>query len=420
MLMGGRRLGAGGLGPDGAKQCPACDESVAAHAVACRHCGASLTTLEPAGDADPPRVLADDRTPPRRMDEEADATERRVRPRGERQPEERQPAERGRRPRGDADPVSEWNVPHDARTRAAPPDAQWSESDFERISQTAGLPREDPRTREPRRRHTGFRPWRRQAGATPPGNGSGRLSKTGARSFWIVAAVGLAAVGVTAGLVGGRWDAESWISRQYQSADALIRSVSLLPATGDDAASPQRPSGQAVTTTAPPAQSTPDQRPLTQPAPATSGPLAAAPTVVDPRPVAAPPVPAAGGNRSAASARPETSLVPIKPTVEPRPLTERTAPSPPSVPPPALTSDPWSVRDVQRELARLGYYQGGVDGEVGPMTRSAVRQFQVDAGLRPTGRIEPALLTALYDRISGGATPPQAGTTRTGTPTRSQ
>lgn len=418
MLMGGRRLGAGGLGPDGAKQCPACDESVTAHAVACRHCGASLTTLGPAGDAEPPRVQADDRTTPHRVDEETDATERRVRPRAERQPEERQPAERGRRPRGDSDPVPEWNIPHDARTRTAPPDAQWSESDFERISQTAGLPREDPRNREPRRRHTGFRPWRRQAGATLPGSTSGRRIKANTRSIWIVAAIGLAIVGATAGWVGGRWDAQSWIGRQYQSADALIRSISPLAATGEDAAAPQRPSGAAGTVTAPPTQSTPQQRALTQPEPATPAPLAAAPTVVDPRAVAAPPAP--GGERTVASPRPETSLVPIKPTVEPPPLAETTAPSPPSPPPSALTSDPWSVRDVQRELARLGYYQGGVDGEVGPMTRSAVRQFQADAGLRPTGRIEPALLTALYDRIAGGETPVKDGTTRTGTPTKSQ
>src|SRR3546814_5849182 len=67
MLMGGRRLGSGGLGPEGARQCPSCDEAVAPRAVACRHCGVSLTTLESPDDG----WSYDDATPPRLRPEPA-------------------------------------------------------------------------------------------------------------------------------------------------------------------------------------------------------------------------------------------------------------------------------------------------------------------------------------------------------------
>jgi peptidoglycan hydrolase-like protein with peptidoglycan-binding domain len=51
------------------------------------------------------------------------------------------------------------------------------------------------------------------------------------------------------------------------------------------------------------------------------------------------------------------------------------------------------VRSVQAELARRGYYAGAVDGKLGPATRAAVRAFQQDAGLPPTGTIDERLLS---------------------------
>jgi hypothetical protein len=50
---------------------------------------------------------------------------------------------------------------------------------------------------------------------------------------------------------------------------------------------------------------------------------------------------------------------------------------------------------VQEALARRGYYEGQVDGVVGPGTRSAIREFQRDNGLPVTGRIDPQLVQAL-------------------------
>ncbi|HWL51484.1 MAG TPA: peptidoglycan-binding domain-containing protein [Chthoniobacteraceae bacterium] len=54
-----------------------------------------------------------------------------------------------------------------------------------------------------------------------------------------------------------------------------------------------------------------------------------------------------------------------------------------------------STYEVQRELARLGYYGGALDGAMGPRTRAAIRTYQVDRGLPVTGRVDGNLLRSL-------------------------
>lgn len=51
--------------------------------------------------------------------------------------------------------------------------------------------------------------------------------------------------------------------------------------------------------------------------------------------------------------------------------------------------------DVQRALKRQGYYSGRVDGDIGPASREAIRDYQYERGLQPTGRIDAALLRSL-------------------------
>ena len=51
--------------------------------------------------------------------------------------------------------------------------------------------------------------------------------------------------------------------------------------------------------------------------------------------------------------------------------------------------------DVQRALARRGYYSGGIDGDVGPGTRAAIRRYQYEHRLEVTGRIDRSLLRSL-------------------------
>ena len=50
---------------------------------------------------------------------------------------------------------------------------------------------------------------------------------------------------------------------------------------------------------------------------------------------------------------------------------------------------------VQRELARRGYYQGYIDGQIGPQSRRAIVRYQQSRGLRPTGEITSSLLHSL-------------------------
>jgi len=50
--------------------------------------------------------------------------------------------------------------------------------------------------------------------------------------------------------------------------------------------------------------------------------------------------------------------------------------------------------DVQLQLQRHGYYDGPIDGILGPITQDAIAAFQVDSGLAVTSTIdEPTLAT---------------------------
>ena len=50
--------------------------------------------------------------------------------------------------------------------------------------------------------------------------------------------------------------------------------------------------------------------------------------------------------------------------------------------------------NVQQQLANAGYYNGPIDGELGPMTREAIAAYQADNGLAVTSAIdEPTLAT---------------------------
>ena len=50
---------------------------------------------------------------------------------------------------------------------------------------------------------------------------------------------------------------------------------------------------------------------------------------------------------------------------------------------------------VQAALMRLGYYDGDIDGLLGPATRAGLKNFQKSQGLRQTGRIDLETLTRL-------------------------
>ncbi len=69
-------------------------------------------------------------------------------------------------------------------------------------------------------------------------------------------------------------------------------------------------------------------------------------------------------------------------------------PTPAPAPEFAPAADPLDL-DVQRALARLGFYRGLLDGLLGPGTRAAIVDFQADQGMEPNGRITRRLMDAL-------------------------
>ena len=62
---------------------------------------------------------------------------------------------------------------------------------------------------------------------------------------------------------------------------------------------------------------------------------------------------------------------------------------------------------VQTVLAKQGYYQGPIDGTIGPSTSRAIRNYQRDHRLTPTGTINPALAASmgLAPSVNAGPAP---------------
>ncbi len=56
------------------------------------------------------------------------------------------------------------------------------------------------------------------------------------------------------------------------------------------------------------------------------------------------------------------------------------------------------VAEVQRPLARAGYYHGAIDGVVGPQTRGAIRAYERAHGLRVDGVISRQLIATMGPR----------------------
>src|SRR5262249_53311151 len=76
------------------------------------------------------------------------------------------------------------------------------------------------------------------------------------------------------------------------------------------------------------------------------------------------------------------------------------------------------INDIQRELARRGYYDGVPDGLYGPKTDAATRDFEQAAAFKPSTEPNevllqsiqraPAKLVRASTAVTAGARPPQA------------
>lgn len=89
------------------------------------------------------------------------------------------------------------------------------------------------------------------------------------------------------------------------------------------------------------------------------------------------------------------------------------APAPPAPIPeaPARSSQENLLIEIQRELARVGLYNGSIDGVSGPRTTSAIKAFQTAAGIPPSGEPTLELLGALRQPLP--AQPAQAVASQT-------
>ncbi len=64
------------------------------------------------------------------------------------------------------------------------------------------------------------------------------------------------------------------------------------------------------------------------------------------------------------------------------------------------TSGKGSTRQVQQALKNAGFYQGNVDGKMGPMTKEAVKEFQRVHGLKDDGVVGKQTWTKLSSYLS--------------------
>jgi peptidoglycan hydrolase-like protein with peptidoglycan-binding domain len=96
----------------------------------------------------------------------------------------------------------------------------------------------------------------------------------------------------------------------------------------------------------------------------------------------------------------------LKPAAKPAAITDTPTatvprPRPPEATPAKLASPPPPrspgeiITDIQRELARRGFYDGTIDGLYGPKTDAAIRDFEQVAGLKPSPEPSEELLQAI-------------------------
>jgi peptidoglycan hydrolase-like protein with peptidoglycan-binding domain len=88
---------------------------------------------------------------------------------------------------------------------------------------------------------------------------------------------------------------------------------------------------------------------------------------------------------------PETPSAPPRATPPPQPTRPPPAPAAqprPQQPDPAASVEGMTVFEMQERLNELGYKLGIVDGVAGPRTVEALKKFQSDNKLSPTGTID--------------------------------
>jgi peptidoglycan hydrolase-like protein with peptidoglycan-binding domain len=123
--------------------------------------------------------------------------------------------------------------------------------------------------------------------------------------------------------------------------------------------------------------------------------------------IAAEPKPVAAPKATASAKTPDLtgSLTPPQPVARPASLaTPAAAAAAPAAAEPELRTRTQLIADLQRELQRLGVYDGALDGVSGPRTEAAIRDIEQVLGWAETGAPSEKLLAALR-RPDGKGTP---------------
>jgi peptidoglycan hydrolase-like protein with peptidoglycan-binding domain len=93
--------------------------------------------------------------------------------------------------------------------------------------------------------------------------------------------------------------------------------------------------------------------------------------------------------------------------------------APAAKPVPAVRSPGEIINDIQRELARRGYYEGVIDGLYGPRTDAAIREFEQANGIKPAMEPSEALLQAIVRAPARASKPSAPAAARPPLPVRS-
>lgn len=94
-----------------------------------------------------------------------------------------------------------------------------------------------------------------------------------------------------------------------------------------------------------------------------------------------------------------STSVPAADPAQPTSPAQNVNPAQPTTP--AVTPSA-SVEKLQQELGQLNYYEGPVDGLMGPQTVAAIRDLQRQAGLPQTGTMNAATQKALDNYLAHG------------------
>lgn len=70
----------------------------------------------------------------------------------------------------------------------------------------------------------------------------------------------------------------------------------------------------------------------------------------------------------------------------------------------SVPNDNSQVSQIQQALNAQGYNVGAVDGQMGPKTKSALKQFQQAKGLQASGKLDPQTV-AMLTTNTGSSTP---------------